>query len=65
MPDTYCDADYLPWLLAWDFNFLPDNDAKSENDDIGGDERMVFLASHTIDSKCLFVYNQEWGDFSP
>lgn len=65
MADTFCDPDYLAWLLAWDFNFLPDVDARHENFDIGGNKRMIILGSHTIDSKVLIIYDQDWGDFTP
>lgn len=58
--DRYHD-DYLPWLLAWDFNFLPDVDCKHEHEDLGEGKHMIFLASHTINSKCLFIFDQEWG----
>lgn len=60
MPDTRCPDDYLPWLLAHDYNFLPDVDCKAELDVLGGGEVMIFLASHTINSKCLFIYDQNW-----
>lgn len=63
MSDTEhrCDPDYLPWLLAWDFNFLPDLDCKHELTDLGADQYMIILGSHTIDSKCLFKYDHNWG----
>ena len=57
---TRCADNYLPWLLAYDFNFLPDADCKHELEDLGDDKFMVFLASHTINSKCLFIYDQDW-----
>ncbi|MCK5612173.1 hypothetical protein KAR91_60435 [Candidatus Pacearchaeota archaeon] len=61
MPDERCTDAFLPWLLAWEQNWLPDEDGKHENDDIGDDRQMVFLASHNINSKMLFIYDQEWG----
>ncbi|GAH94439.1 unnamed protein product, partial [marine sediment metagenome] len=60
MPDTRCMPDYLPWLLAHDFNLLPDVDCKHELIDLGGDKYMIILGSHTIDSKVLIKYDQDW-----
>lgn len=60
MPVPRCEAEYLPTLLAWDLNFLPDDDACSEQWDIGGDEHVVQLASFTIDSSILFKYDVDW-----
>lgn len=61
MADERCADGFLPWLLAWEQNWLPDEDCKHEHDDLGGDRHMIFLASHTINSKMLFIYDQEWG----
>lgn len=65
MTETYVHPDYLPWLLAHDFNFLPDVDAMHEDWDLGGDDYMVLLASYTVTSNILFTYDNEKGDFSP
>lgn len=65
MTDTYCDVDYNAWLIAHDFNFLPENNAWGNNTDIGGDESMVSLVGGDIHAKCLTIYNDEWGDFTP
>ena len=65
MTDTYADPDYLPWLLAYDYNFLPQEDTKAELWDTGGDVHMVLLANYTIPSNCLIIYEQNWGDFTP
>ncbi len=61
MAEERCTDAFVPWLLAWQQNWLPDVDAMHELDDIGDDRMMCFLASHTINSKCLFIYDQEWG----
>lgn len=61
MTEERCTDAFVPWLLAWQQNWLPDVDGKHEHEDLGGDMHMVFLASHTINSKCLFIYDQNWG----
>lgn len=63
MPDTYCDPDYLPWLLAHDFNFVPDADLMNEFSDLGGDDYLILLASYTIPTNILIKYDNAWGDF--
>jgi len=60
MPDERSTDAFVPWLLAWEMNFLPDVDAKHEIYILDDNKVMVFLASHTINSKCLFIYDQEW-----
>ena len=59
---TRCTPDYLPFLLAYDFNFLPDDEAKYELDDLGDDNWMILLASFTIPSNILFKYDHEWTE---
>lgn len=61
MSDERCTDAFVPWLLAWQQNWLPDVDCMHEVQDIGNDKLMVLLASHTIVSNCLFVYDQEWA----
>lgn len=61
MADERCTDAFVPWLLAWQQNWLPDVDAMHELEDIGDNKVMVLLASHTIVSNCLFIYDQEWG----
>lgn len=61
MIEERCTKAFVPWLLAWQHNWLPDVDAKHELEDIGDDKMMCFLASHKINSKCLFIYDMEWG----
>lgn len=57
-----CNPDYLPWLLAWVQNWLPDKDAKHELVDLGGGEYMIILGSHgECDSKLLVKYDHNWG----
>lgn len=61
MTDTRCVPNYLPWLLAWDQNWLPDPDCKHELEDLGGDEYMIVLGSHgAVDSKMLIKYDNDW-----
>lgn len=61
MSDERCDPEYLPWFIAWDLNFLPDAEAMHELEDLGGDNYMILLASHNIQSNVLFKYDNEWG----
>lgn len=59
MADTHYPADYIPWLLAWDYNFLPCFDAKHEVMAAADDNIFVILGSNTIDTRCLFVYDPD------
>lgn len=62
MSPQRCNPEYLPWLLAWNQNWLPDPDCKHELLDLGGDEYMVILGSHgAVDSKVLIEYDHNWG----
>lgn len=61
MPDERWDPDYIPWGIAYDYNFLPDPEAMHELDDLGGDEYMLLLASHNVTSNALFIFDREWG----
>jgi len=55
-----CPASYYPWLLAWDYNFLPDDEGKHEVEELPDDKIMVLLASFNVRSNCLFLCDQNW-----
>lgn len=59
---TRCTNDYLPWLLAHDYNFLADGHTLHEIWDIGDDEFMIRLAHIEIPSNCLFIVDQAWEE---
>lgn len=60
MLEHRCTNDYLPWLLAHDFNFAPFESLKSELDVLDDNEVMVLLASREEQTNALFIYNQAW-----
>jgi len=62
MAKTICEDDYLPWLIAFDFNFAPYETLKSDVTDIGDDEMMVTVASQHDSVGILVVYDQAWSE---
>jgi len=62
MPPARCQPDFLPWLLAWEQDWLPIEECKHELIDLGGDEYLIILGNHgTVDSKVLIKYDHNWG----
>lgn len=57
---TRCTDEYLPWLLAHDYNFSSFEALKSELYDIGDDKFMVLLASRQDSTNILFICDQQW-----
>jgi len=57
---THCTTEYYPWLLAWDYNFLPDDEGLHEVEELADNKVMVTLASFNIESNCLFICDREW-----
>lgn len=62
MAKTICEDEYLPWLIAFDFNFAPMENLKSDVADVGGDERMVTIASQHESVGILVIYDQGWSE---
>lgn len=57
---THSGPEYYPWLLAWDYNFLPDEKGMHEVEELPDNRVMVLLASHNIQSNCLFICETDW-----
>lgn len=47
-------AEYIPWLVAWDFGMLPDRECFHEFTDKGDGKYTVRLASFNVPSNIIF-----------
>ncbi|GAI21238.1 unnamed protein product [marine sediment metagenome] len=54
-----CPDEYLPWLLAHDFNLAPFDSLKSELVELEEDEFSVLLASKRDSTNLLIKYEQD------
>ena len=59
MPDHY-PLDYLPFFIAWDLNFLPDDQGKHEVEALADNHAMILLASHNVTSNVLIKYDRDY-----
>jgi len=59
MADTYCEEDYLPWLLAHDYGLQPSPDTFSEIWDRGSDVYDVTLANETQKTNIIVQFNND------
>ena len=61
MAKTICEDDYLPWLIAFDCNIAPMENLKGDVEDVGGDDRMITVASQSESVGILVMYDQGWS----
>jgi len=57
---THYPLEYLPFLLAWDMNLLPDAEGKHEVEALADNHAMILLASHNVTSNILIKYDRDY-----
>lgn len=60
MPESRCPVEYIPWLLAHEYNFVPASDTMNELEEIADPDYYCLLASFEFPSNALFKFDRSW-----